>query len=106
MLMTSCFNARLPSEVCKNAIISKFVETKGIEVVRAANALFRVIPSLYTYEPQFSISYFFFDERDSYFLYVYSLLVSCMTLAYLKIKGAAFNGQKCQFCFNDPVSVY
>ena len=39
MLMTSCFDARLPSEVYKNAIISKFVETKGIEVVRAANAL-------------------------------------------------------------------
>ena len=39
MLMTSCFNARLPSEVYKNAIISKFVETKGIEVVRAANEL-------------------------------------------------------------------
>jgi len=37
VLMTSCFNARLPSEVYKNAIISKFVETKGIEVVRAAN---------------------------------------------------------------------
>ena len=41
--MTGGSNESLPSKVSKNAIISKFVKTKGIEVVRAANELQDII---------------------------------------------------------------